>query len=182
MSQWPFIPEPVLVTVHTMSIEGCLGTRMYNEANTGLTGTTSSAWPSSNLAIFEPFAVTMPTIFSKLFLMNGATISGNVDLGVYSMDGTRIVSAGSTAQSGAGTLQVLTVSTTTIGPGTYYMAMAADNGTASYFKGAVGQVLRTRVTGCAQMATAFPLPATATFAIVGQDYIPLIGLSTRNTI
>jgi hypothetical protein len=182
MSLWPFIPEPPLVTIHPMSIESGIGTRMFNEANGGLNGFSSATWPTASLAIYYPFSVTQNVTFSTLFCLNGTVVSGNVDVGVYTQDGRKIVSSGSTVQAGTSTLQVFTVAATTLGPGTYYMALALDNTTATIFRGIVGQVLRTRFTGMMQQATAFPLPTTATPAIIGQDYIPMMGLSTRSTI
>ncbi|HVB24120.1 MAG TPA: hypothetical protein VNG51_19435 [Ktedonobacteraceae bacterium] len=84
--------------------------------------------------------------------------------------------------SGTYNIQLLTLTTTTLGPGLYYMAMSCDNTTANFAIQQIGQSLKTPYTGLAQMDSAFPLPASATFATLGQDQIPLFGLSTRSTI
>ena len=52
----------------------------------------------------------------------------NIDVGIYSADGTRIVSAGSTAQSGTEIAQNFAIADTLIGPGDFYLAMVM-NGT-----------------------------------------------------
>lgn len=179
---WPNSPLEPLVTITPTSAESGVGNAMYNGGNLSLNTYAQTAWPSANLAIYVPFFLSKPITFSTMFWMNGSTVAGNVDVGVYAEDGTRIVSKGSTAAAGTTTLQVVTVTTTTIGPGLFYLALACSSTSELVYKTIIGQVLRTKFTGMAQQATALPLPATATFATVGQDYVPLVGLSTRSSI
>lgn len=174
--------EP-MVTIHTLSPEAGVGLGIFNGANVGMDGYSSSAWPAgANTAVFIPFLVGKEITFSTMFWVNGTVVSGNVDVGVYSQDGTKIVSKGSTAQSGTSAIQIVTVTTTTIGPGLYYLALVLDNATGTIASYPIGQVLKTKFTGAAQMASAFALPSSATFATLGQDSLPLVGLSTRSTI
>lgn len=179
---WPSVVIEPLVTITPTHPESGVGNIMFNGGNLSLNTYASSTWPSASKALFIPFWISKPITFSTMFWVNGATTSGNVDVGVYSVDGTKIVSKGSTAQSGASALQSVSVTSTTLGAGMYYLAMAADNTTATYYRTIAGQSLRTKFTGMAEMSSAFALPATATFATVAADYIPMVGLSTRSTI
>lgn len=178
-------PSPVLepmVTITPFSLESSLGATSYNGGNIGLNGYNSTAWFAANGAFFFPFTLAKEITFSTLFCMNAITVAGNVDIGVYAQDGTKIVSTGSTVMAGASALQVIACAATTIGPGVFYLAMACSSATATFATYTVGQVLKTKFTGIAQMSTALPLPATATLGTIGQDAIPLFGLSTRSSI
>jgi hypothetical protein len=69
---------------------------------------------------------------TKLSVFIG-TASGNVDVGIYSSDGTtltRLVSSGSTAAAGASAVQTITVASAALVPSfSYYLAVAPDNAT-----------------------------------------------------
>ena len=144
----------------------------------------SAVYVAANRAIFFPFRIPHPLLVVKLFAANGTVVSGNIDVGIYDVAGTRLVSSGSTLQAGISAIQEFNIADTLLGPGLFYLAVAMDNVTGTLFRGSSGGTapvpLELLVTqGMAQQATAFPLPATATFAQVAQDYIPVIGLTTR---
>src|SRR3972149_4026032 len=104
------------------SIANCIGTM----------GVPASAvWPTANKALYVPFRIGKPVLVKKLFLINGATVSGNVDVGIYDAAGTRLISAGSTAQAGASALQQFDIADTLLGWGLFYMALAVRNVTAT---------------------------------------------------
>lgn len=140
----------------------------------------SAVWPSANRAIFVPFTVDEDYTVVKMGLANGAAVSGNVDLGIYDSSFTRLVSTGSTAQSGTTQMQSFDVTDTDLSPGWYYMALAVSNTTAqvfclnpSAFEAFMGGV------GCFQQAAALPLPSTATPAAVSSNYLPWFGMTAR---
>lgn len=158
------VPPAVL---HTLSREA---------ADTGSTGADlgSAVWTAANRAIFVPFRLTRAKPVTKLFAHNGATASGNLDIGIYTIDGTRIVSTGSVAQSGTNVCQVIDITDTLLGDGDYYLALAMDGTTGTVFR-AAPQATRLRTAGVLQQASAFPLPATATFAAVASAFLPFFG-------
>lgn len=138
----------------------------------------AQAWGTSNMARYVPIMVTQPTPLTKFFWpMNTAA---NVDVGIYTATGTRIVSAGSTAGAGLATYQEFNVTDTTLEPGRYYLAANIDNGA-----GQAGGFLFTtelcRALGCYEEAAAFPLPATATFAAPTSNLIPSVGFNVDVT-
>lgn len=143
-------------------------------------------YPSANLALFFPFRITAPYTFSTAFWINGSTAAANIDIGVYSEDGTKLASTGSTAQGGAplaSLIQSTSITTTTIGPGLFYLAVSLDAATSGLFaSNSVWTANFEKVCGVAQMASAFPLPATATLATVANVYVPLFGVTGRSFV
>lgn len=146
---------------------------------TGNLAASSTTWPAANRALFVPFRLVEPFLIRQMFHHNGATVSGNIDVGIYDAKGTRLISSGSTAQAGTSVLQIFNVTDTWLGSGLFYFAAAMDNGTGTLTRHAHawGAAL-----GCVQQASAFPLPATATFAAYGTGFIPVLGATGKTVI
>lgn len=176
MAEFPrqyVFPDP-LVHISSTSINSVM---CYVNSSPG-----SAVFPTANLAIFVPFRIGRPMTISSLFALNGAAVSGNIDLGIYSADGTKIISTGSTAQAGTSVMQAISVTSTQIGAGLFYLAVAMDNTTGTLIRWAPGAAPISKMIGLAQMATAFPLPATATLATVANAYVPDIGCTGRSVV
>lgn len=143
-----------------------------------------SAWPSANRAIFVPFTTPAPFLVRKVFWLNGSAVSGNADFGLYTRDGTRLMSTGSTAQSGTTTYQTVDVTDLLLLPGAYYMAFALDNATGQLYRINPNTAALNQLMGSALQNSAFPLPATATLATVsgGSASAPLIGITSRTVV
>lgn len=142
-----------------------------------VTAPSNSSWSAANRAIYVPVRVPFRVTIAQIIIGAGATASGNFDVGIYTRDGSRLVSSGSTAK-GSLTEQVIDITDTDIGPGLYYLAMAAD-GTGVYsqysFLGASPLPLqKARMVGALMEESAFPLPATATFAALTSSTLPSI--------
>lgn len=154
-----------------------VGLESLSMGNSG--ATSSSAWPSGNRALFVPFAIERPWTARKTVHWNASTTDGNMDIGIYTRDGRRIVSTGSFVASGANAAQVNAIAETTLAPGSYYMAMAT-NGTRS--KGVISgiSVAEARMLGVMEMDTAMPLPATATLSPVSTAIVPIICFDSRS--
>jgi hypothetical protein len=154
-----------------------IGTMSSNATGPALAA--SAVYPVANTAYFVPFATAEPLTVVKLFAQNGATVSGNIDVGIYAVDGTRLVSSGSTGQTPTATVQIFDIADTLIGPGqVFYLAIAMDNTTGTLFRISIG-VNTGSILGMAEMASAFPLPATATLATLVNGYLPTFGLTGR---
>lgn len=127
----------------------------------------STAWPSANLAIFVPVRLAVPRTVYKIIIGAGSVAGGNFDVGIYDSGGNRLVSSGATARS-ATTEHVLDITDTVIGPGTFYLAMAADGTDAYRLFTPSGTspvpLQKTRLIGVMGVATSYVLPATVTFA------------------
>jgi hypothetical protein len=163
-----------LVTISPYSL-GSIGAVTGNLSSAPASGT----WDSANRAVFVPFRVSRPIYVVNMFVFNGLVVSGNLDIGIYTSDGTRLVSIGSTAQAGTSAIQTLDITDTLLGPGLFYMALVFNNTTARVFQQTV--VPSGIVCGMAIMNAAFPLPATATFS-QSYNYLPVFGLTTRSVV
>ncbi len=166
-------PMPTITSISLGSAGDMVATMNAGGALTDLNLTTGSR--------YYPFVLNRPITVDKLFIANGATVLGNIDLGIYDASGTRIVSTGSTAMSGASSIQVINVADTTIGPGMYYLAFG-NSATAAFQRvtgSAVG--IDTTLAGLASEAT-FPLPASATFITTLNSSVALMGLSIVSNI
>jgi hypothetical protein len=145
----------------------------------------SVTWGAGNTAKYIP--VTIPFIYpvNRVFWVNGATITAkNNDFGIYTMQGMKIYSTGSTAQAGANVPQYVTPGTPfLLYPGDYYFAFncsAASGGDVTGHNNTfvVGQ----RMSGIKQQAVgSTPLPASATFAAVTVAGVPLCGITWTTT-
>jgi hypothetical protein len=170
------VAEPLPALVSALSQYSC-GLEMATTSAAGA----AAAWSAANRAFYIPLYVPANTLILKMFCINGGTINGNIDLGLYGSDGTRLVSSGSVAHAGANTIQELDITDTLlVAPGRYYMAMASNSGTATLFRFAPGSPTM-RLLGAFNEDSAFPLPATATFAAMS-NYVPIFGVSARSIV
>lgn len=146
----------------------------------------SAVWPTANKAIFVPFSIDESVTYTKAFWFNGATVSGNVDIGIYDEGGTRKVSMGSTAQATINVLQVVDIADTTLAAGRYYMALAMDNITGTMMRTTIGglgsDLQHMKAMGIAEQTAAFALPASATLATIASQYLPVFGFSIRTVV
>ena len=167
------------------SDRGLIGGRKYGTSHgpfsCGITVTTSSSltstvWPAANLAIYAPVVIDEDTKVTQLWTVNGAAVAGNVDIGLYSVDGVRLASAGSTAQSGVNLMQKFDITDLYLGPGTYYLAVSlSDAATATLGGQTQTTAVWGKIVGLAEETSALPLPAVATFATYTRLFLPLIG-------
>lgn len=167
-------PDPVVLS--TMTPEFCAVTT---------TGGGSAVHPTAAKAYFYPVRLTQPRTYTKAWWLNGATAAGNVDVGIYTVSGTtatRIVASTAEAQGTISVMQVAgTFTTTTIGPGLYYIALSASLGTATFVRAQVG-IIHARGLGVFEAATAHPLPSSITVTQILTTYGPAFGFSERSTV
>ncbi len=182
IAQIPF--QPHITTVTPWSMLESVGSKLManNVAQSADSARTSTVWPSANLAIFIPFFLPIRMTLQNLFWTNGTVISGNVDCGIYTADGVRIASTGSTAQTGTSTGQFVSVTPVSFGPGLYYLSLSVDNVTATIGGGTNGNLALMKTVGLAEAASSFPLPANVTLATISNDFVPLCGASFEPTV
>lgn len=154
--------------------------------NVALNVGTSAVWPTANLAIFHPFYVRSARTAIQMYTYNGViTVTpGNVDVGIYSSDGTRLVSIGTTALVDAdNVLQLYNITDTVLLPGNYWMAMAVDNTADAFFRVTPGGT-NAQIIGARSVVSSFVLPATVAMPAVNvaQNYMPLFGVTFNGVI
>lgn len=140
----------------------------------------STAWPTANLAIAVPFYVYVAGYVQQLWWVNGAAVSGHVQIGITDEYGNVIAQSPSTVPSGTNAPQAFSLpSPVLLVPGRYYIVLAADNNTQTFFAWAAAAAVTNinRLLGCFEQATAFPLPAALVPASSARSYIPLCGVS-----
>lgn len=177
MSAYPISKAPSLPTITTMS-ECSLGGVWLPLSGSGAIGINTSS--AVNLIRAMPFHIGQTIIVQKMFMLNGATVAGNLDIGVFSIDGTKLASTGSFAQAGTNALQAVALPTPlTLYSGQYYMAFASDNASATFQGTSVSAIAGTyTVMAGVANATNFPLPANLTLSANGGVAAAIFGLST----
>lgn len=139
----------------------------------------SATYPAANRALACPFAIAAPFLVRKVFWWNGTTATtDSIDVGVYDEAGARLVSGGGTAVSGAASTQEVDVTDTLLEPGRYWLAYA-QNGTTATPQMTTAGLVHLRAMGCAQMASAYVLPATFVPAAVAAANFPIMGIASR---
>lgn len=142
----------------------------------------SGSIPTANLAIAVPFQIAAPFLIRKVLWLNGTTAStDSADVGVYTEDGRLVISGGGTAIAGANTIQGVDVTDTLIPPGRYWLAYV-QNGTTATPNQAIPAVGLVRSMGCAQMASAYPLPSTFVPAACANPIIPMMVAASRTLV
>lgn len=144
--------------------------------------TGSAVWPGANYVVVMPFSLPYAQTFSRVSWFNGAAVSGNVDVGIYNEDGSKIVTIGSTAQAGISLIQLVTMTSTPLAAGSYLFAMSVDNGVAAFTRWTTPNSTNFQALGSMTATAVFPLPATLA-GITGAggataNFLPLVSLAT----
>lgn len=172
---------PTLSTIGPWSLEA-VGSGLCLSLS-DLTSATSSRTPTFNRATFYPFSISLPLTIKLFWLVNGSAVAGNVDLGVYTLDGVKLVSTGAVAQSGTTAIQTLTLGTPyRLNAGSYMMGLSGSSGSARFAGIAITTALAPYGLGYAQVASAHPLPATVTFAAYTETQVFNFGLGLNGTM
>ena len=143
---------------------------------------TSVAWGLGSRAMYIPFTVTESITVVKLWALNGATVSGNIDMGVYNTAAVLQIAATEATQTGINALQEFNVPDTVLAAGIYYLGIVLDNTTGTFLMYAAPTTASMKSLGLYLQAAAYPLPSPATFATATAAAIPVCGMSTRVTI
>jgi hypothetical protein len=145
-----------------------------------VTRAASFTWPVANLALFVPVTLQASGTWSAMFVYVVTRASAHLDIGIYDASGTQLSHSGSTS-FGADGLQLVTIPAVSLAAGRYYLALVADSASMA-FSGVTTSQAAFRTVGLLQQS-AFPLPATATFAPLSTfASIPFYGLTNRSVM
>jgi hypothetical protein len=140
----------------------------------------SAIWPSANRAIYWPIRIPCRYPVRRVWVYNGAAVSGNFDFGLYSMKGYgKIFSTGAVAQAGTNVPQYVALDYE-LDSGVYLCGLSLSNVTGRFFRAAISNALG-RIGGMFEEAAAHPLPDIATPAQFTSTYIPLAGLTLTDS-
>lgn len=146
-----------------------LGLRMVGSGGPAATGV---AWPSANFALFFPFQIDAPVTVRKAFY-NVVTASGNVDIGIYSFGGIRLVSAGATASVSG--FNLIDIADVLLDQGRYFMALASSS--TQQFLTAGAPAAPTLQCFGVKSQSVFPLPGTAAWGDSSNTTTPHFGFN-----
>lgn len=142
----------------------------------------SGAVAVASTAIYIPVQISFTYTAVKMFVCNGASVSGNLDVGIYDHNANKLVSSGSTAQAGTNVVQVFDIADTTLAPGLYYLGFSMDNTSGTFLVRGGGDPEAHRAFGLFSQASTFPLPTTATWStFTTVNTIPWVAM-TSNTV
>jgi hypothetical protein len=144
-------------------------------------GNVTGGFPTNNLAFYIPVSVHSAIVIAKLFWKNGGTLAGSVDAGIYDAGGTAIVRAGGVAQAGTSLFQEVDIADTTLNPGLYYLAISCSTTSAQFVRYGLNTIFAKSLGVCTQ-ASAYPLPAAATFATPSSGNFPVICATQRTLV
>lgn len=142
----------------------------------------SLTWASANLARYVPISIPFAYPVNRVFWGNGSVVGTAADFGIYTQDGTRLYSTGSTTASGASIPQYTTPATPfVLPPGDYYFALN-NAGTLNRGWGFSAASPNLRFGGVKTQAVgATALPANATFATPSSSGMFLFGVTWTTT-
>lgn len=144
---------------------------------------TAITLPANDTVVYVPITVSFTVVALKLWICSGSTATGNFDLGLYSQDGTRLVSKGGTNAKPGTDEAVLDVTDTTITPGLYYMAMVGSNTTDTWGGYAPAAPHCAGAGVLTESAGSTAVPATASWAISQVLTVyPLMGLLASTVV
>ena len=162
------------ISIWTSSGE-CIGTEL-GVNGLDVSNAASAFNPVTSTAYFIPFWLGSAVSVTKVFWLNGTTVQGSIDVGIYDKDGTYILSAGSTTQSsGTSTPQVVTLTNPVIiGPGQFYLAVSMNQTQGHLFRFLWTTTTLGTMAGMKYLFDQFPLPTTnVTFTNLTNTDAPL---------
>jgi hypothetical protein len=172
---------PDLANVDALVISPACPQALGNFFNAAGYTLSSTAWLTANRCSSIPFSVYAPITIVKMFVINGATVSGNIDVGIYDFWGKLLVSKGSTAQSGINAIQSFDITDTLLNPGHYYMAVVLDNTTGTLQMWTPSASIY-RSEGVFETTSSFPLPDPMGFGSPSMSRVPFVGLTQRTVV
>lgn len=177
MSKLHFLPPLPLTLFSPESISSKL---LTGNTLSSSSATVSTAYPTANLALFYPFSVIAPSTYARAFVFNGTVVSGNIEIGIYDAKGRKVTSV-SALQAGTSQLQKIDITDFTLYPGLFFLALVMDNTTGTIMCSNATNAAYLGFAGAFQMAAAYPLPNTATFALPTTSLLPYFGFTHRST-
>lgn len=146
----------------------------------------STTYPSATRIFYNRVYIPSQCTAYKLFWLNGATAAtNNVQVGIYSDDGTNkpgaaVIRGTSTLAAGANACQYDNIADTPLGPGIYWLAIWCNGTTTTLFSRSTSSAIITPGMYIETAAGGLPTSATPTSAgTSGRTHV--YGITTRAT-
>lgn len=144
-----------------------------------------SSAPGEEIGYHVPFIAGANVVMRTGWWYNGATINGNVDVGIYDQDLRRVCSTGAIAQSGANAFQsaAFPVPGQLLAGRPYYLAVVSSSPTGTIMGIDCAAVAAARTLGIGQATSNYPLPAVFTnLTTTASQYLWVFGASDRDPV
>lgn len=122
----------------------------------GTQGWTDTSNSTANRSILWPFYIYQSISVKQMICMNGRTVSGNLDMGIYTVDGSLAGHTGAKAQVGTNRPQAVAVSFN-LAPGAYWLALVLDNTSGFFYRRSPNVAAFGQSCGIAHVLNNFPL-------------------------
>lgn len=149
---------------------------LYGISNSG-TAPSSGTFPTANKVFYCPVRTPCPLTVALFYAYNGATVSGNIEVGLYSIDGVRLATSGSVAQAGTNGAQIFDIADKFVGEGVFYLAVSMDNTTGTLFRTANPALLNAAMGMLVETTVSFGLPAIWSPGTMVDAFMPRIGMA-----
>ena len=104
------------------------------------TGPTSGTWEAANRGVWFPVSVPSVCVVRRMWWANGATVTGNVEAGVYldggHKPGAKLITTGSVGQATTNAIQFGDITDTTLTPQLYWLFISCSSTSATFFRSA----------------------------------------------
>lgn len=187
MSYWP---QPVSMPAHQLTISSWSSLGMFCSAGP-FTAPFSGASGAANRMFAFPFRLPRPMTARTAFWMNGASVAGNLIVGIYGAapgtqsDGAevKLVETASTALSGTNVIQSVAIGPQYLRPGLYYVAMITS-GAPNFFRSssALTNDAGAHLGNYRRDQGSFALPATLGTPNSRTFIIPVYGIAAQTVI
>lgn len=140
----------------------------------------SAVWFNANSVMTVPFWVPDDVVVKLLWVQNGATASGNTNMGIYeesASDLNLLVSSGAAAQAGTTAIQTFDIADTTLVAGRWYQLGITHSDAVGTFRRFAANIAALTMAGCLQQTGGLLNPLSANPCTAA--YIPLMGLTTN---
>lgn len=127
--------------------------------------TTSFAWGVQYRAIYVPIRIPRQVVVLELGYTSNTVGTGDVDVGIYDAEGTRLVSTGSTAKIATASTHAIDVTNTTLQPGLYYLGLSNSTTTDTFSTYSVAAPIPSALGILTETLGSVVLPATASWSV-----------------
>lgn len=150
----------------------------------GTAGYNSTVFPATNRALYYPLQIPVGFTVARFMASNGAAVAGTFDIGLFSQSGAKLISTGSTTQTGTSTIQFVDVTNQSFPPGFYYLGMVVSNtASARYNGGALNDQYEARSMGMLQESLGSAvLPTSMTPASYATGTVYFFGFSQSDSL
>lgn len=144
----------------------------------------SVAWPANNRIYYVPLLMPDDFLATQFGIDVGATNSANIEIGIYTPDGVKLIGSAATALGTANSPQAIDITDTQLYAGNLYyvgVTLTSTGGALFCVTSGLG-VAGAQMTSTMAENGSGGLPNPATFAAIADNLIPYFSLSSKTVL